>query len=84
MKEGYEREEHCGDHRKGSSRHFQPPKNLGSNFRPCLSFYFARIGVNVRNGDLSSTNQKAAAQGWLSARDAINKSHLIQQAGVEA
>jgi len=33
MKESYQREEYCGDQRKGSLRHFQPPKNLGSNFK---------------------------------------------------
>jgi hypothetical protein len=45
MKESYQREEYCSDQRKGSLRHFQPPKNLGANFRPCLSFCFARICV---------------------------------------
>jgi hypothetical protein len=33
MKESYQREEYCSDQRKASLRHFQPPKNLGSNFK---------------------------------------------------
>ena len=33
MKESYQREEYCSDKRKGALRHFQPPKNLGSNFK---------------------------------------------------
>jgi len=36
MKESYQREEYCSDQRKGSLRHFQPPKNLGSNFKAML------------------------------------------------
>jgi hypothetical protein len=33
MKESYQTEEYCSDQRKGSLRHFQPPKDLGSNFK---------------------------------------------------
>jgi hypothetical protein len=50
MKESYQREEYCSDQRKGSLRHFQPPKNVGSNSKPGLSFYVAGIGVNECNG----------------------------------
>ena len=49
MKESYQREEYCSDERKRSLRHFQPPKNLGQTSKPCLSFYFAKIGVNECN-----------------------------------
>jgi hypothetical protein len=36
MKERYQREEYCSDQRKDSLCHFQPPKNLGSNFKAML------------------------------------------------
>ena len=36
MKESHQREEYCSDQRKSSLRHFQPPKNLGSNFKAML------------------------------------------------
>jgi len=57
MKESYQREEYCSDQRKGSLRHFQPPKNLESNSRPCLSFYFAKIGIIECNRDLTRIGQ---------------------------
>jgi len=46
MNESYQREEYCSDQRKGSLRHFQPPKNWGSNFKDPLSLRasVARIG----------------------------------------
>ena len=54
MKESYQTEEYCSDQRKGSLRHFQPPKSLGSNFKAMLKVYFAKIGVNECNGCVST------------------------------
>ena len=38
MKESYQREEHRSDQKKGSLRHFQPPKILGLNLKAVKHF----------------------------------------------
>jgi len=46
MKKSYQREKYCSDQRKGSLRHFQAPKNLGSNFKAMLELLLRQNRVN--------------------------------------
>jgi len=79
MKEGYQREEYCSDQRKGSLRHFQPPKNLGSNFKAMLELLLRQNRGDECNRDISPTARdgvpESQLQGTISA-------FLLGQCGV--
>ena len=59
MEESYQREEYCSDHRKGSLRHFQPPKNLGSTreARPIVTTQSVYRLVDESNSAQSPVNE---------------------------
>ncbi len=79
MKESYQREEYCSDQRKGSLRHFQPPKNLGSNFKAMLELLLRQNRGDECNRDISTVERVSFRNGDVPLLDSFRKVGLFFQ-----